>query len=382
MRLLMVGTGFSGAVIGRELAEAGHDVTVVDARDHVAGNCHTARDPETGVMLHVYGPHIFHTDDAEVWDYVNRHTTFMPFQNRVKTTSEGIDGTREVFSLPVNLHTINQFFRTTLRPDEAREFIARKADKSITTPRTFEEQALAFVGPELYEAFFKGYTTKQWGCHPSELPASILKRLPLRFNYDDNYFFHRFQGMPRNGYTEMVEWILDHPRISVHLSSRFDRSRAGEWDHVFYSGPLDGWFDYSRGRLGYRTLNFKRFTYEGDYQGCAVMNYGEVDVPWTRITEHKHFSPWESHDGSVCYREYSRACGADDIPYYPIRLVAEMSLLAEYVAMARSEKGVTFVGRLGTYRYLDMDVTIREALDTARVFLKTGECPAFVREPL
>lgn len=333
-------------------------------------------------MVHVYGPHIFHTDDAEVWDYVNRHATFMPYQNRVKTTSKGIDGRREVFSLPVNLHTINQFFRTSLRPDEARAFIADKADRSIDPPRTFEEQALAFVGPELYEAFFKGYTTKQWGCHPSELPASILKRLPLRFNYDDNYFFHRFQGMPRDGYTDMVERILDHPGISVHLSTRFDRSQAREWDHVFYSGPLDGWFDYSRGRLGYRTLDFERFTYHGDYQGCAVMNYGEVEVPWTRITEHKHFSPWETHEDSVCYREYSRACGENDIPYYPIRLVAEKSLLAEYVEMARAEKGVTFVGRLGTYRYLDMDVTIREALDTARIFLKSGECPPFVRDPL
>lgn len=382
MKILMVGAGLSGAVIGRELAQAGHDVTVVDTRDHVAGNCHTTRDRDTGVMVHVYGPHIFHTDDAEVWDYVNRHATFMPYQNRVKTTSKGIDGRREVFSLPVNLHTINQFFRTSLRPDEARAFIADKADRSIAPPRTFEEQALAFVGPELYEAFFKGYTTKQWGCHPSELPASILKRLPLRFNYDDNYFFHRFQGMPRDGYTDMVERILDHPGISVHLSTRFDRSQSHEWDHVFYSGPLDGWFDYSRGRLGYRTLDFERFIYHGDYQGCAVMNYGEVEVPWTRITEHKHFSPWETHDDSVCYREYSRACGENDIPYYPIRLVAEKSLLAEYVEMARAEKGVTFVGRLGTYRYLDMDVTIREALDTARIFLKSGECPPFVRDPL
>ena len=382
MKLLMVGAGLSGAVIGRHLAEAGHDITVVDARDHIGGNCHTVRDADTGVMVHVYGPHIFHTDDAEVWDYVNAFQTFMPYKNRVKTTSRG-----QVFSLPVNLHTINQFFDRTMRPDEARDFITEEqADTSIADPQTFEEQAMRFVGRDLYEAFFKGYTMKQWGCHPSELPASILKRLPVRFNYDDNYFFHKFQGMPENGYTDMIEKILDHDRITVHLNTVFDRSQAEDYDHVFYSGPLDGWFDFELGRLGYRTLDFERFTYDGDYQGCAVMNYGEVEVPYTRITEHKHFAPWESHAGSVCYREFSRECGPEDIPYYPIRQVAEKALLGDYVARAEETTGVTFVGRLGTYRYLDMDVTIREALDTARGFLADVEAgarvPAFYQAPL
>lgn len=387
MHILLVGAGLSGAVIGRHLAEAGHRITIVDARDHVAGNCHTERDAETGVMVHVYGPHIFHTDDAEVWDYVNRFETFQPYKNRVKTTSRDPQGELGVFSLPVNLHTINQFFRKTLRPDEARAFITEEqADTSIADPQTFEEQALRFVGRDLYEAFFKGYTIKQWGVQPSELPASILKRLPLRFNYDDNYFFHRFQGMPENGYTAMVERILDHPAIELRLGTSFRRDQAGEYDHVFYSGPLDGWFDYELGRLGYRTLDFERFSYQGDYQGCAVMNYGEVDVPYTRITEHKHFAPWESHEGSVCYREFSRACTPEDIPYYPIRQVREKALLADYVARAEAEQGVTFVGRLGTYRYLDMDVTIREALDAARTFLAHAEAgtamPAFVAAPL
>ena len=378
MKLLMVGAGLSGAVIGRTLAEAGHEITIVDARDHVAGNCHTERDTETGVLVHVYGPHIFHTDDEEVWNYVNTYETFLPYKNRVKTTSQG-----QVFSLPVNLHTINQFYGKTMRPDEAREFIGEQADTSIEDPQTFEEQALRFVGPDLYEAFFKGYTMKQWGVHPSELPASILKRLPVRFNYDDNYFFHRFQGMPETGYTAMVERILDHPGITVHLNTAFDRSQADAYDHVFYSGPLDGYFDYELGRLGYRTLDFERFTYDGDYQGCAVMNYGEESVPFTRITEHKHFAPWESHEGSVCYREFSRACTADDIPYYPIRQVKEKALLADYVDLAHETKGVTFVGRLGTYRYLDMDVTIREALDTAAAFKAEGTAtPAFVKAPL
>jgi UDP-galactopyranose mutase len=380
MQILLVGAGLSGAVIGRKLAEAGHTCRIIDARTHIGGNCHTERDPETGVMMHVYGPHIFHTDDEQVWDYVNGFTTFMPFQNRVKSTTQGA-----VYSLPVNLLTINQFFGKTMHPDEARDFIADQADTTISDPQTFEEQALRFVGRDLYEAFFKGYTEKQWGCSPTELPASILKRLPVRFNYDDNYFFHRFQGMPKDGYTPMIAAILDHPNITVDLDTPYSPAMAEAADHVFWSGPLDGFFGYELGRLGYRTLDFERFTYQGDFQGCAVMNYGDRDVPYTRITEHKHFSPWESHEGSVCYREYSREAGPEDIPYYPIRLVEEKALLEDYIAKAEATPGVTFVGRLGTYRYLDMDVTIREALDTADVFLTCQSegkpLPAFVKSP-
>ena len=379
-RILLVGAGLSGAVIARKLAEAGHSAVVLDERAHIAGNCFTERDSDTGVMVHVYGPHIFHTDDEPVWDYVNRFQTFMPYVNRVKTTSGG-----RVFLLPINLHTINQFFGKTLRPDEAREFIASLADTSIGEPKTFEEQALKFVGRDLYEAFLKGYTVKQWGCEPSQLPASILKRLPVRFNYDDNYFFHRFQGMPENGYTEMVERILNHERIEVRLGTRFTRPDAASFDHVFYSGPLDGYFDFELGRLGYRTLDFDRFSYNGDYQGCAVMNYGDLDIPYTRITEHKHFSPWETHEKSICYREYSRACGPSDIPYYPIRMADEKALLERYVELARTQQNVTFVGRLGTYRYLDMDVTIREALDTGDAYINAllgkGALGAFFVNP-
>lgn len=380
-KIAVVGAGLSGAVIGRELAEAGHEIEIFDARSHIAGNCHTERDKETGVMVHVYGPHIFHTDDREVWEHVNRFQAFMPYKNRVKTTSKG-----QVYSLPINLHTINQFFGKAFRPDEARAFIEDLADKTIEDPKTFEDQALRFIGKDLYDAFFKGYTQKQWGCSPTELPASILKRLPVRFNYDDNYFFHRYQGMPENGYTDMIGRILDHANITVHLETRVHRSRSKDFTHMFYSGPLDGYFDYEYGRLGYRTLDFERFTYEGDYQGCAVMNYGDVSMPYTRVTEHKHFSPWEDHAGSVCYREFSRACGPQDIPYYPIRLIEDKEQLAQYVARAARETSVTFVGRLGTYRYLDMDVTIREALDTARLYLSrnagNAPMPAFLHPPV
>ena len=379
-RLMMVGAGLSGAVLARRMADAGYKVTVVDARPHVAGNCHTARDAETGVMVHTYGPHIFHTDDDGVWDYVQQFAKFRPYKNQVKTTV----GDR-VFTLPVNLHTINQFFGTAMRPEEARAFVASQT-VDIEAPQTFEEQALAFVGPDLYAAFLKGYTEKQWGTSPANLPASILKRLPLRFNYDDNYFFHRHQGMPEDGYTAMVAAILDHPGITLKLETVFDPSCADQWDHVFWSGPLDGFFDYRLGRLGYRTLDFETFRHDGDWQGCAVMNHPDADVPFTRITEHKYFSPWENHDKSVLYRETPRACGPDDIPYYPIRLTQETALLADYVALAETASNVTFVGRLGTYRYLDMDITIREALDLSDTFLaaRAGGTPAprFSKAPL
>lgn len=377
----IAGAGFSGAIVARALADAGYRVTVFEQRNHVAGNCHTERDADTGVMLHRYGPHIFHTDDEAVWNYVNRFTNFIPYINRVKSTVGG-----KVYSLPVNLHTINQFFGTHMRPDEARAFIANKAVKSDVEPTSFEEQALQFVGKELYEAFFKGYTIKQWGVSPAELPASILKRLPLRFNYDDNYYNHRFQGMPEKGYTHVVEQILDHPNITLKLNCGFQVDDRQAFEHVFFTGPIDAWFGFSQGRLGYRTLDFVPETHEGDYQGCAVMNYGALDVPYTRISEHKHFSPWEKHEKTVIFKEFSRACTPDDVPYYPIRLVAEKQMLQTYVDLAKQEQGVTFMGRLGTYRYLDMDVTIAEALGAATqtvALLEAGKAlPVFFNAPL
>ena len=364
--ILIVGAGFSGVVIARQLAEQGHHIRIIDQRDHIGGTSYDARDPQTDVMVHVYGPHIFHTDNETVWNYVTQHAEMMPYVNRVKATVNG-----QVFSLPINLHTINQFFAKTCSPDEARALIAEKGDSSILEPKTFEEQALRFIGKELYEAFFKGYTIKQWGMEPSQLPASILKRLPVRFNYDDNYFNHRFQGMPKLGYTKMIESIANHENITIELQQSFNAEEREQYDHVFYSGPLDAFYSYQYGRLGYRTLDFEKFTWQGDYQGCAVMNYCSLDVPYTRITEHKYFSPWESHEGSVCYKEYSRECGEKDIPYYPIRQMGEMALLDKYLSLAENEKNMTFVGRLGTYRYLDMDVTIAEALNTADKYLSS-----------
>jgi UDP-galactopyranose mutase len=245
MKFAVIGCGFSGSIIASELAKVGYSVDLFEARDHIGGNCFTKRDKETGIMLHSYGPHIFHTDDKEVWNYVNNFTKFMPYVNRVKTLHNGT-----VYSMPINLHTINQFFRKALSPSEAEEFILGLADGSINNPMSFEEQALKFVGKELYEAFLKGYTIKQWGIDPIELPASILKRLPVRFNYDDNYFSHAYQGIPENGYTPIFEKLLDNKNIKVYLKSKFEKSNFNTYDHIFYTGPLDAWFDYKYGRLG------------------------------------------------------------------------------------------------------------------------------------
>lgn len=377
----IVGAGFSGAVIAHRLATSGYQVEVFDSRPHVAGNCYSERDPETGVMVHTYGPHIFHTSNEKVWQFVKKFDQFIPFVNRVKAIVRG-----RVYTLPINLLTINQFFGKAFSPEEARRFVESIGDQSIVEPRTFEEQALRFVGRDLYEAFFKGYTKKQWGIEPSELTASILKRLPVRFNYDDNYYNSTFQGMPKHGYTFIVEKLLDNTNIRLHLNVKFDRKLAAGFDHVFYSGPIDGWFDYGEGRLGYRTLDFEASRHDGDYQGNAVINHCDIDVPWTRISEHKHFAPWEQHQRTLIFKEYSRFCGEDDIPYYPIRLAEEKSLLLRYVELAHRERGITFVGRLGTYRYLDMHVTIQEALETADRFLvaqQQGEVmPTFIVEPL
>ena len=368
MNIAMAGAGLSCAVISRKLAEAGHKITIFEQRNHIAGNCYTERDTNSGIMIHVYGPHIFHTDDEEIWQYVNHFMEFVPYINRVKAITQN-----RVYSLPINLLTINQFFNATMSPIEAQNFIKNEqADTSIINPQSFEEQALKFIGHELYEAFFKGYTLKQWGIHPSKLPASILKRLPVRFNYDDNYFSHRFQGIPKEGYTKMVERILDHSNITIYLNTKFDKSLVNNFEHIFYSGTIDGFYDYELGRLPYRTLDFVKKEGKGDIQGCAVLNYCDENVPFTRITEHKYFSPWENHENSIYYEEYSRICKENDIPYYPVNLLNNSELLTKYQQKAANEEKITFIGRLGTYRYMDMDVTIREALNTANLWLNNN----------
>lgn len=366
-KFLIVGTGFSGAVIAERLVNSlDCQVLMIDERDHIGGNCHTKRDDETNVMVHTYGPHIFNTDNLEVWEYIQQFGKFEPFINRVKTVYKG-----QVYSMPINLHTINQFYGKTLSPDEAKKFVEEISDKTITEPKNFEEQALKFIGKDLYKAFFYGYTKKQWGCEPRELPASILKRLPVRFNYDDNYYNNPIQGIPVNGYTSLFENMLNHPAIEVKLNTKFDKNfdTAG-YEHIFYTGPIDAFFEYKHGRLSYRTVFFEKHVAEGDYQGNAVINYSEESVPYTRVHEHKHFTYWEKHDKTVYFKEYSKETAAEDIPYYPKRLAADMQVLEKYQQEVGQLKDYTFLGRLATYRYMDMHHVIGEALTAAKKFIE------------
>ncbi len=368
-KFLIVGAGFSGAVLANQLAKhLDCIIDVWDERSHVAGNCHTKRDAETNVMLHEYGPHIFNTDKKEIWDFVNSFVEFIPFINRVKANYKG-----NIYSLPVNLHTINQFFNKTFGPEEAKAFIESLGDKSITDPQSFEEQALKFLGKDLYHAFFYGYTKKQWGCEPSELPASILKRLPVRFNYNDNYYNNIYQGIPVNGYSELVEKLLDNPKIKISLNKKFKYSSEllSTYSHIFYTGPIDAFFDYKFGRLGYRTVTFEKYTTDGDYQGNAVINYCDEKVPHTRVHEHKHFAPWEEHEKTVYFKEFSKETTADDIPYYPKRLEKDKQMLNAYRTEAGQSSNTSFLGRLATYRYMDMHHVIGEALDFAQSFMQS-----------
>lgn len=374
-RFLIVGAGFSGSVLAQQLAnQLDCSIDIWDERNHSGGNCHTQRDAATGVMVHEYGPHIFNTDKKEIWDYVNSFVEFRPYVHRVKAMSGG-----KVYSLPVNLHTINQFFGKTFTPEEAKAFLATLGDKTITEPANFEEQALKFIGKELYEAFFYGYTKKQWGCEPTELPASILKRIPVRFNYDDNYHNNIYTGIPVDGYTAVMEKMTAHPSISITLNKKFDRSTdVSQYDHVFYTGPIDAFFDYEFGRLGYRTVLFEKNYADGDFQGTTQMNYCDAAIPHTRITEHKHFTPWEQHDTTIYFTEYSKETTAADVPYYPKRLAADIELLKNYRAKATAQHHTSFLGRLATYRYMDMHHVIGEALEFARQFISSiqqGQTP-------
>lgn len=374
-KYLIIGAGFSGTVLADQLVKNSDcRIDIWDERDHIGGNCHTQRDEHTGIMVHRYGPHIFNTDKKEIWDYVNSLGEFRPYVHRVKAMSNG-----KVYSLPVNLHTINQLFGKSFTPEEAKAFLETLADTSITDPKNFEEQALRFIGKELYYAFFYGYTKKQWGCEPTELPASILKRIPVRFNYDDNYHNNIYTGIPVNGYTSLMEKLVDHTAIHVTLNKKFDPSTGvSGYDHVFFTGPIDAWFGFKYGRLGYRTVTFETQYADGDFQGTTQMNFCDEKVPYTRITEHKHFTNWEQHEKTIYFKEFSKETEPADIPYYPKRLEQDKKLLLQYRHDAETLEKVSFLGRLATYRYMDMHHVIGEALHFANSWLqavKNGQKP-------
>ena len=367
--LVVVGAGLYGLTVAERMASRGRRVTVVEKREHIGGNAYSSPDPATGIEVHRYGAHLFHTSNERVWDYVRRFTQFTDYRHRVYTTHRG-----EVYPLPINLGTINQFFRAAYSPQEARELIRRQAaELEGREPANLDEKGVSLVGRPLYEAFVRGYTAKQWQTDPRELPASIIARLPVRYSYDNRYFSDAYQGLPAQGYTAWFERMVDHPLIDVRLGVDFladgggplTRDRVVGQVPVVYTGPVDKYFGYEAGELAWRTLDFETEVLDvGDFQGVSVMNYADEDVPFTRILEFRHFHPERDYpkDRTVIAREYSRFATREDEPYYPVSTSVDRERLAAYRELARGEPMTHFGGRLGTYQYLDMHTAIAAAL--------------------
>lgn len=363
---VVVGAGFFGAVFAHEVKKAGKKVLVIEKRDHIGGNCYSCDDSETCINIHKYGPHIFHTPDKTIWNYIKSFADFNDYRHRVLTTVGG-----QIYSLPINLTTINQFYHLNLTPGEAVEFLKSKTS-AISSPRNLEEKAISLVGKELYEAFIKGYSAKQWGCDPRELPAEIITRLPVRTSDNDLYYDDDYQGMPAGGYTPIFEKLLSD--IPVELKKDFFEKRD-YWRSVakmlVYSGPVDRYFNYCHGKLRWRSCRFEIEKMNLDnYQDISVMNYADVDVPYTRIIEPRHFYPERAHlsKGTVIIKEY--ACDDPEEPYYPVRLHTDQEMLAKYQKAQKQEKGVLFGGRLAEYKYYDMYQVISRALQLAEKTLE------------
>ncbi|MQA85796.1 MAG: UDP-galactopyranose mutase [Streptosporangiales bacterium] len=363
--LVVVGSGFFGLTIAERCAtELGLRVLVLERRDHIGGNAYSEPEPKTGIEVHRYGAHLFHTSNERVWEYVNRFTSFTGYRHRVFTIYKG-----RVYPMPINLGTICEYFGRAMSPDEARALVAEQAaEVSTGEARDLEEKAISLIGRPLYEAFIRGYTAKQWQTDPKNLPAEIITRLPVRYTFDNRYFNDKYEGLPVDGYTAWLERMADHPNIEVRLGVDFFDLRSDILGNVpvVYTGPLDRYFDFAEGELGWRTLDFQlQVEQTGDYQGTSVMNYADEDIPFTRIHEFRHFHPerdWYPPDQTVIMREYSRFARRGDEPYYPINTPEDRARLLEYRAMAKREPGVLFGGRLGTYKYLDMHMAIGSAL--------------------
>lgn len=360
----MVGSGFFGLTVAeRAASQLGLDVLVLDRRSHIGGNAYSAPDPDTGIEVHVYGAHLFHTSNERVWQYVNQFTAFTGYQHRVWTTYRG-----RTYAMPINLATMTAYFERSMSPAEARALVAEQAAEIATSEATnLEEKAISLIGRPLYEAFIRGYTAKQWQTDPKELPAEVIARLPVRYTFDNRYFNDTYEGLPAQGYTAWLERMADHPRIEVRLETDFFdlREELRGQVPIVYTGPVDQYFDYAEGELGWRTLDFEREVLPvGDFQGTSVMNYADEDIPFTRIHEFRHFHPERDYppDKTVIMREYSRFAERTDEPYYPINTPEDRARLLAYRDLAAGEPGVLFGGRLGTYRYLDMHMAIGSAL--------------------
>lgn len=370
--LLIVGSGLFGLTLAdRAAREHNAKVTIIDSRDHIGGNAYSEIDPETGIEVHKYGAHLFHTSNQRVWQYVNQFTSFTNYVHRVYTNHQGI-----VYPMPINLGTINQFFNSAYSPSEAKALIAEQAGELAgQDPQNLNDKGISLIGRPLYEAFIKHYTAKQWQTDPKDLPASIINRLPVRYNYDNRYFNDTYEGLPTNGYTKWLENMADHPNIEVKLgvdyfdeSQPFNKKQVRGNLPVVYTGPVDRYFSYELGDLKWRTIDLVNEVLDvEDFQGTSVMNYADESVPYTRIIEPRHFHPEReySKEKTIIMYEYSRFAKREDEPYYPVNSAQDRNALLEYRQKANLEPKTLFGGRLGTYQYLDMHMAIGAALSMA-----------------
>jgi UDP-galactopyranose mutase len=364
--LVVVGAGFFGLTIAERCAtELGLKVLVIDRRHHIGGNAYSEAEPETGIEVHKYGAHLFHTSNEKVWEYVNRFTTFTDYKHRVFGKYQG-----QIYSLPLNLALINQFFGKSHTPQEARDLIASQAAEIATEDAAnLEEKAISLIGRPLYEAFIKGYTAKQWQTDPKQLSADIITRLPVRFTFENGWFSDTHEGLPTDGYTAWLTRMAEHPNIEVRLETDFfavaDQFKGQV--PIVYTGPVDEYFGNSEGRLSWRTVDLEASVEDvDDFQGTGVVNYNDQEVPFTRIIEFKHFHPERVKTylpgKTVIVHEYSRFAEEGDEPYYPINTAEDREKLLKYRELAKAEPMVLFGGRLGTYKYLDMHMAIGSAL--------------------
>ena len=361
--ILVVGAGFFGLTIARQIVEHSNlNVVVVESRSHIGGNAWSEKDPETGIEIHKYGSHIFHTNHKWIWDYVNRFSKFNHYRHTVFSRL----GDKYV-SMPVNLQTISQIYGEPVTPESAAKLIARDAEVAPENP-SFEDLAIEKIGRPIYENLFKNYTLKQWQTDPKELPGDVFTRLPFRLNFENRYFTDDFEGIPEDGYGELFRNMVDHPRIQVRLETDFFHMEEPleEFGFVVYTGPVDKYFDFQLGRLGWRTVDFvlEKVSIE-DFQGTSVINYPELSVDFTRIHEYRHYTPDFTPlvPKTVIAKEYSRFANEEDLPYYPISSPSDRKMMDGYRDLIKAENRVFFGGRLGTYKYLDMHAAIASAFN-------------------
>lgn len=366
--IVVVGAGFFGATVAERCAKKlGKRVLLLDRRSHIGGNAYSETDRETGIEVHRYGAHLFHTSDEEVWRYVQTFSDFTDYRHTVYTSYQG-----QIYSLPINLGTICQFFGRQMSPDEARTLIKEQASElGGATPTNLEEKAISLIGRPLYEAFIRGYTKKQWQTDPKKLSETIISRLPVRYDFNNRYFNDTYEGLPSNGYTALFEKMLQHDHIDVLLGVDFFqvKKQIPHTVKIIYTGPIDRYFQYKAGHLAWRTLDFEdKVEPVNSFQGTAVMNYADEDIPFTRIVEFRFFHPereYQSHK-TIIAREYARFANPEDEPYYPVNTARNRKIYQEYEALAAKEKNVFFGGRLGTYTYLDMHQAIGAAFELVR----------------